>query len=92
LRVNELSKRKLCEMKFFSKKAEEPGTVAPEQTQEQLEKDVTPSQIEHGPATAHIDPEIEKRVRRKLDMNLIPLVSALYLRTYQHARPRPSRL
>jgi len=79
-------------MKFFSKKAEEPGTVVPEQPQEQAEKDVTPSQIEHGPATTHIDPEIEKRVRRKLDMNLIPLVSALYLRTYQHARPRSNRL
>ena len=80
-------------MKFFSKEAEEPGTVVvPEQTQEQLEKDITPSQIEHGPATTHINPEIEKRVRRKLDMNLIPLVSALYLRTYQNALPRSNRL
>jgi hypothetical protein len=26
-----------------------------------------------------IDPEVEKRVRRKLDWHLIPLVSALYL-------------
>jgi len=26
-----------------------------------------------------IDPEVEKRVRRKLDMHLIPLLSALYL-------------
>ncbi|KAJ4334788.1 hypothetical protein N0V87_006592 [Didymella glomerata] len=66
-------------MKFFPKKAEEPGAVVPEQTQEQAEKDVTPSQIEHGPASPPIDPEIEKRIRRKLDMNLIPLVSALYL-------------
>lgn len=78
-------------MKFFSKKAEEPGTVAPEQTQEQAGKDVTPSQIEHGPASTPIDPEIEKRVRRKLDMNLIPLVSALYLRAYQPAHPHSNR-
>lgn len=72
-------------MRFFSKTTEESGTHAEEQTREQAEKDVTPSQIEHGPASPPIEPEIEKRVRRKLDMNLIPLVSALYLRTYQHA-------
>ena len=50
---------------------------------QETEKDVTPSKIEHGPTqpTPKIDPEMEKRVRRKLDMNLIPLVSALYLRT-----------
>jgi hypothetical protein len=78
-------------MKFFPKKAEEPGAVVPEQTQEQAEKDVTPSQIEHGPASPPIDPEIEKRVRRKLDMNLIPLVSALYLRAYQSTHHRSHR-
>lgn len=32
-----------------------------------------------GPAMEEIDPEIEKRVRWKLDTHLIPLVSALYL-------------
>ena len=70
-------------MRFFPKTAEEPSTYAAEQTQEQAEKNGTPSQIEHGPAPP-IDAEMEKRVRRKLDMNLIPLVSALYLRTNQH--------
>lgn len=31
------------------------------------------------PTADEIDPEVEKRVRRKLDMHLIPLLSALYL-------------
>lgn len=31
------------------------------------------------PMAGEIDPEVEKRVRRKLDMHLIPLLAALYL-------------
>lgn len=30
-------------------------------------------------AMGEIDPEVEKRVRRKLDMHIVPLLSALYL-------------
>lgn len=30
-------------------------------------------------AVEDIDPEIEKRVRRKLDLHIVPLLSALYL-------------
>lgn len=69
-------------MRFFAKSAASPPTTAPEQ---ETEKQVAPSRIEDGSAqatanTAGVDPEMEKRVRRKLDLNLIPLVSALYLR------------
>lgn len=39
--------------------------------------------VEAAPAAAptydEIDPEIEKRVRRKLDYHIVPLVAALYL-------------
>ena len=68
-------------MGLFPKKAEEPTIMSP--SEHDTEKDVTPANIENGPTppAAAIDPEVEKRVRRKLDMNLIPLVSALYLRT-----------
>jgi hypothetical protein len=31
------------------------------------------------PMAQEIDPVIEKRVRRKLDMHIVPLLSALYL-------------
>ena len=49
------------------------------------EKDISPSTVENGPPVVHtIDPEVEKRVRRKLDRNLIPLVAALYLRMSSH--------
>jgi hypothetical protein len=69
-------------MKFFNKNAASPPAGT---TEQQAEKDATPSRIENGdvpvtPNISHIDPEMEKRVRRKLDMNLVPLVSALYLR------------
>ncbi|KAJ4318475.1 hypothetical protein N0V94_004430 [Neodidymelliopsis sp. IMI 364377] len=67
-------------MKFFNKNTASPPLDTIEQ---QAEKDATPSRIENGDVSinpnTHIDPEMEKRVRRKLDMNLIPLVSALYL-------------
>lgn len=32
-----------------------------------------------SPTIGEIDPAIEKRVRRKLDLHLVPLLSALYL-------------
>jgi hypothetical protein len=52
---------------------------------QETEKDVSPSTVERGPPGVHtIDPEVEKRVRRKLDRNLIPLVAALYLRMSSH--------
>lgn len=38
--------------------------------------------VESAPAetaTGEIDPAIEKRVRRKLDLHVVPLLSALYL-------------
>ena len=31
------------------------------------------------PAVGEIDPVVEKRVRRKLDLHIVPLLSALYL-------------
>ncbi|KAH7091054.1 major facilitator superfamily domain-containing protein [Paraphoma chrysanthemicola] len=46
------------------------------------EKTTAPSTLENGPqdaVTGGVDPEIEKRVRRKLDMHIVPLVCALYL-------------
>lgn len=56
-----------------------------------MEKEVAPSRVEDGIAhtthTSPIDPAVEKRVRRKLDMHLIPLVSALYLRASPHLYP-----
>lgn len=67
-------------MKLFTKKAVEPPTSAVAQDHV---KDIAPSKIEDGPMPTHtIDPVLEKRVRRKLDIHLIPLVSALYLRSY----------
>ena len=73
------SSHKPTKMKFFFNKTEKPPTSGSER---ETEKDIMPSKIEDGPTIANtstIDPELEKRVRRKLDMNLIPLVSALYL-------------
>jgi hypothetical protein len=35
--------------------------------------------IPHTRVVNEIDPVIEKRVRRKLDMHIVPLLSALYL-------------
>lgn len=65
-------------MKLFSRDAHEVAVTTPARD---MEKDMTPSTIENGPPVVQtIDPEIEKRVRRKLDRNLIPLVAALYLR------------
>lgn len=65
-------------MKLFSRNADEASVTTPAQD---TEKDVTPSTIENGPPVVQtVDPEVEKRVRRKLDRNLIPLVAALYLR------------
>ncbi|KAF9695001.1 hypothetical protein EKO04_006742 [Ascochyta lentis] len=68
-------------MKMFSRNPDTPPASASEQ---EVEKDVSPSKVEDGTAqetasASTVDPEMEKRVRRKLDLNLIPLVSALYL-------------
>jgi hypothetical protein len=35
--------------------------------------------VEAAPVAEEIDPVIEKRVRRKLDLHIVPLLSALYL-------------
>jgi hypothetical protein len=69
-------------MTFLSGHADESPTTMPAQ---EPEKDISPSTVENGPPVVHtIDPEVEKRVRRKLDRNLIPLVAALYLRMSSH--------
>lgn len=69
------------------KKTEKSYTMASAQ---ETEKYVAPAKIEDGPVPVQtIDPELEKRVRRKLDMNLIPLVSALYLRTSLYSTHAP---
>lgn len=57
---------------------------------EETDKNIISTSLEDGTAqatanTSNIDPEMEKQVRRKLDMNLIPLVSALYLRKFLQA-------
>ena len=39
--------------------------------------DVEAAHVE--PAVEEIDPVVEKRVRRKLDLHIVPLLSALYL-------------
>jgi hypothetical protein len=73
-------------MTFLSGHADESPTAMPVQ---EKEKDISPSTVENGPPFAHtIDPEVEKRVRRKLDRNLIPLVAALYLRMSSHHKHR----
>ena len=73
-------------MTFLSGHTDESPTPMPLQ---ETEKDMSPSTIESGPPVAHtIDPEVEKRVRRKLDRNLIPLVAALYLRMSSHHKHR----
>jgi hypothetical protein len=73
-------------MTFLSGHADESPTTMPAQ---EKEKDISPSTVENGPPVAHIiDPEIEARVRRKLDRNLIPLVAALYLRMFSHHKHR----
>ena len=41
------------------------------------EKDVEATPV--APVVGAIDPVIEQRVRRKLDLHLVPLVAALYL-------------
>jgi hypothetical protein len=45
-------------------------------------KETASSKLEHGHPdiiTSEIDPVLEKRIRRKLDMHVVPLLSALYL-------------
>jgi sugar phosphate permease len=66
-------------MRLFSRTPKDEASP-PSPTQE---GDKTPTKLEHGspqsPSRNAIDPVIEKRVRRKLDLHLIPLLSALYL-------------
>lgn len=68
-------------MRLFGKEKEIPA--AHHESAHATEKDVEADQIERkaevGGVQAHIDPEMEKRVRRKIDWHVIPLVSALYL-------------
>jgi hypothetical protein len=56
------------------------GIASPSPPQEE---EKTPTKLEHGapqtPAQDLIDPVIEKRVRRKLDLHLVPLLAGLYL-------------
>lgn len=44
-----------------------------------LERDAEAEAGSGAPTRVQIDPELERRVRRKLDWHLIPLVSGLYL-------------
>src|SRR5690242_20311176 len=74
----------MAKMKFFSRPGD--GTPAEESaTRNEVEKEVVSSELENqGPeanarSTQEIDPALEKRVRRKLDWHIVPLVSALYL-------------
>lgn len=46
---------------------------------EMAERDAEVGAQPEAEVHARIDPEMEKRVRRKLDWHIIPLVSALYL-------------
>lgn len=64
-------------MTLFSRKDEAIQASPPKN------EEVTPTKLEHGApqilAQTPIDPVIEARVRRKLDLHLIPLLSSLYL-------------
>lgn len=78
-------------MRLFSNKKEgdevEAVTEGPGRN---IEKEVTSSSPEHTENRAKegenevepIDPELEKRVRRKLDTHVVPLVAALYLLSF----------
>lgn len=67
---------------------EQDESVVPQAPQSQdvaTEKEHVPDHVERGPETdvgeqrVEIDPEVDKRVRRKLDLHVVPLVMALYL-------------
>jgi hypothetical protein len=60
----------------------EPDTVAKADKQEMDTMKKENGDVEAAPAApvaADIDPVIEKRVIRKLDLHIVPLLSALYL-------------
>jgi len=62
-------------MRLFSNKEEDSSPPAHKPTEKPA-----PANLENGPIQpASINPTIEARVRRKLDLHLIPLLSALYL-------------
>jgi hypothetical protein len=68
-------------MRLFSNNTE-PGTAAKADKQEMDAMKRENGDVEAAPAglvAAEIDPVIEKRVRRKLDLHIVPLLSALYL-------------
>lgn len=66
-------------MKFFSRNEDASAPI--DMPDSGNEKEIVPSKLENGPIPPHraIDPVIEKRVRRKLDLHLVPLLAALYL-------------
>ncbi|KAF2195083.1 MFS general substrate transporter [Zopfia rhizophila CBS 207.26] len=65
-------------MKFFSKNEE---AQAQGREEVDVEKEVVPEEVEAAnlPLAQSIDPALEKRVVRKLDTHVVPLVMALYL-------------
>jgi hypothetical protein len=68
-------------MQLFSNN-KEPDTTANDDKQEMDTMKKENGDIEAAPAAsvaADIDPVIEKRVIRKLDLHIVPLLSALYL-------------
>jgi hypothetical protein len=52
---------------------------APAQREKDVEAEAMSEGDGHVVASQPIDAELEKRVRRKLDRNLVPLLAALYL-------------
>ena len=76
-------------MQFFSRNKEPAPAEEQHRREENREKEIVPAQIENRDAeaavpaaVAEIDPVLEKRVRRKMDMRIVPLVSALYLLSF----------
>ena len=71
-----------CMMRLFPKKAmlAQNDGIAGDGTEKGTQEHRIERATEAGQqAHIHIDPELERRVRRKLDWHIIPLVSALYL-------------
>lgn len=74
-------------MKLFSLGKKEDAPALAQDEDPSNEKDTVPANIENRDVEAtharsnmvEIDPVLEKRVRRKLDRRIVPLVAALYL-------------
>jgi hypothetical protein len=67
-------------MRSFPTKGPDTAAKADKQEMEVMKKEN--GDVEAAPAApvaTEIDPVIEKRVRRKLDLHIVPLLSALYL-------------